>query len=313
MDPVRIGILGAGGITALLHAPNLLKLGERVEVTCCKAAKSTGWRSLKRPLGAPRTTDDVATMLAADDLDAVIIATPHPLHVQPAIAALEAGKHLLLQKPLCGDLDEAHAFVAATEAHPDRVVMVLPHFSPEIVAAREILADGRLGTISGALSRHSHGGPEVYYAEVRDAFDEPHDDALWFFDAGQAAVGALFDMGVYSVARLVAMLGTVKEVIGATATLAKPTSLEDTATLLLTFENGALGTAETGWVDPARTAYWRVHGSRGKLWSPGPGGAALTLWRADQQHSRARAAAADRARSGAVRAGRVARPLVGLP
>jgi len=217
-------------------------------------------------------------MLAADDLDAVIIATPHPLHVQPAIAALEAGKHLLLQKPLCGDLDEAHAFVAATEAHPDRVVMVLPHFSPEIVAAREILADGRLGTISGALSRHSHGGPEVYYAEVRDAFDEPHDDALWFFDAGQAAVGALFDMGVYSVARLVAMLGTVKEVIGATATLAKPTSLEDTATLLLTFENGALGTAETGWVDPARTAYWRVHGSRGKLWSPGPGGAALTLW-----------------------------------
>lgn len=279
MDPVRIGIVGAGGIAALLHAPNLLKLGDRVEVTWLQGRKEHRLAKLKETFrGRPRTTSDVEQMLAADDLDAVIIATPHPLHVRPAIAALDAGKHLLLQKPLCGDMDEAHAFVAACEAHPAQTVMVLPHHSPEIVMARQLLAEGRLGTVSGAFSRHSHGGPEVYYAEVRDAFDEPHGHNLWFFDADQAAVGALFDMGVYSVARLVAMLGTVKEVIGATATLDKPTTMEDTATLLLTFENGALGTAETGWVDPARTGYWRVHGSRGKLWSPGPGGAALTLW-----------------------------------
>jgi len=279
VDPVRIGIVGAGGITALLHAPNLLKLGDRVEVTWLQGRTDHRLAKLQQTFGGrPRVTKDIDALLAAEDVDAVIIATPHPLHVAPAIAALDAGKHLLLQKPLCGDLDEAHAFVAATEAHPDRVVMVLPHHSAEIVAAREMLAAGTLGTISSAFSRHSHGGPEVYYAEVRDAFDEPQTDDLWFFDEGQAAVGALFDMGVYSVARLVALLGTVKEVIGATATLSKPTSMEDTATLLLTFENGALGTAETGWVDPARTAYWRVHGSRGKLWSPGPAGAALTLW-----------------------------------
>src|SRR5439155_9261746 len=116
-----------------------------------------------------------------------------------------------------------------------------------------------------------------YYAEVRDGFGESGSD-LWFFDAKQASVGALFDMGVYAVAQLAAVVGRVVRVFGRATTIAKPTTLEDTATLLLEFENGALGTAETGWCDPARTGGLRVHGTTGKLEAPGPGGAALTRW-----------------------------------
>src|SRR3712207_6049118 len=63
-----------------------------------------------------------------------------------------------------------------------------------------------------------------------------------------------------------------------TATLDKPTELEDTATLLLQFENGAVATAETGWCDPASTWLFRVHGTRGKLTIPGEDGARLTRW-----------------------------------
>ncbi|NUQ00674.1 MAG: Gfo/Idh/MocA family oxidoreductase [Armatimonadetes bacterium] len=278
MDPVRFGIVGAGGIAALSHVPQLKALGERVEVTWLSGRKEHRLRRLQAELsGRPRLTTDYRELVAADDVDAVIVATPHPLHVEPGIAALQAGKHLMVQKPLCGDLDEAHAFCQAAD-RSDRTVFVLPHAGPEVVAARAMLDRGELGQVSGALARHSHGGPEVYYAEVRDAFGEPPSDDLWFFDAEQASVGALFDMGVYAVARLVALLGTARQVIAATATVSKPTRLEDTATLLITFENGALATAETGWVDPARTAYWRVHGSAGKLWSPGEAGAALTHW-----------------------------------
>lgn len=278
MDPLRVGIIGAGGITALMHVPALKRMADRFEVTWLSGRKEHRLRRLQAELdGRPRLTHDYTDIFAAEDVDAVIIATPHPLHVRPAIDAIAAGKHVLLQKPLCGRMDEAHELCEAAARSPV-IVLALPHFGPDIVASRQLLIEGRIGTVSGALSRHSHGGPEVYYAEVRDAFGEPPDERLWFFDPGEAAVGALFDMGVYSVARLVALLGAAKEVIGVTATLDKPTALEDTATLLTTFANGALATAETSWVDPARTAYWRVHGSRGKLWSPGEDGAAVTLW-----------------------------------
>jgi predicted dehydrogenase len=196
--------------------------------------------------------------------------------VPVALEALAAGKHLLVQKPLCGDMGEANEFVAAVE-RSDRTVMVLPHFSPEVYRSRELVAEGAIGKPSGAHCRTSHGGPEVYYAEVRDGFGETGQD-LWFFDAKQASVGALFDMGVYAVAALVAVLGSVARVMGRAVTLAKPTELEDTATLLLEFEEGALGTAETSWCDPARTWVARIHGTAGKLTMPGEAGAALTHW-----------------------------------
>lgn len=278
MEPVRIGIIGAGGIAALMHVPQLSQLTDRATVTWLSGRKEHRLNHLRDQLGgSARITSDWAEVIASDEVDAVIIATPHPLHVGPGIAAVRAGKHVLMQKPLCGDLDEANAFCEAVEAS-DATVLVLPHFGPDVVGARRLIAQGAVGTVSAALARHSHGGPEVYYAEVRDAFGEPPSDDLWFFDDAQASVGALFDMGVYAVAKLVALLGTAREVVGVTATLSKPTRLEDTATLVITFANGALGTAETGWVDPARTGYWRVHGSRGKLWSPGHDGAPLTLW-----------------------------------
>jgi predicted dehydrogenase len=80
------------------------------------------------------------------------------------------------------------------------------------------------------------------------------------------------------VAALVAVMGTVRSVMGQVGTLDKPTTLEDTATLILLFANGAIGTAETGWCDPARSWQLRVHGTQGKLTSPGEDGASLTHW-----------------------------------
>jgi predicted dehydrogenase len=275
MDTLNVGIIGAGGIAQKFHLPELSRI-EGVKVTWLSGRKEHRLRSLSERFGVPRSTSDFREMLADPDLDAVVVALTHPLHVEAGIAALDAGKHLLMQKPLCGDMTEADAFVAAVESS-NRTVMCLPHFGATVYKARELVREGAIGTVSGAHARTSHGGPEVYYAEVRDGFGETGGD-LWFFDASAASVGALFDMGVYAVSQLVAILGSVRRVIGRATTVAKPTTLEDTATLLLEFENGALGTAETGWCDPARTSQLRVHGTTGKLTSPGEGGASLTRW-----------------------------------
>jgi predicted dehydrogenase len=190
------------------------------------------------------------------------------------MAALEAGKHLFMQKPLSGDLAEADAFVAAVERHPDRTVLCLPHFPDVVQTVRKHVRDGAIGKVSGGRGRASHGGPEVYYREVSQIFGEPETDDLWFFDAKRAGVGALFDMGVYAVAHMVALLGTVRRVSAVTTTLDKPTELEDTATLVLQTDAGAVATAETSWCDPARTWEFSVHGTAGKYVIPADGPAA---------------------------------------
>lgn len=272
---MNVGIIGAGGIAQKLHLPQIAEMPD-MKVTHLSGRKESRLRLLAERFDVPKWSTDHRDLLADDTLDGVIIGLPHPLHVPVGLEALAAGKHLLMQKPLCGDLGEADQFVQAVEGS-DRTVLAMPHFAPEIYQSRGLIQQGVLGKPSGAHCRTSHGGPEVYYAEVRDGFEETGED-LWFFDAQQASVGALFDMGVYAVAALVAALGSVQSVMGQVATLDKPTELEDTATLILRFASGAIGTAETGWCDPARTWQFRAHGTRGKITIPGQDGAAMTRW-----------------------------------
>lgn len=276
METISIGIIGAGGIAAKLHLPELAELAG-AEVVVLGGRRQSRLETLCRKFGVPRSTTRYDEIIADESIDAVVVALPHPLHVEWGLAALAAGKHVLMQKPLCTSLEEAAAFVEATGS-TDRTVLALPHVGqPAVLLARTWVADGRLGTVSAAHARHSHGGPEVYYAGIREILEESDDgaDSLWFFDADQADVGALFDMGVYAIAALVTLLGSVVTVTGRLATVAKPTRLEDTAALILEFESGALGTAETGWCDAARTGTFSVHGTEGKLVFPGNDGG---LW-----------------------------------
>jgi len=275
MDDIGVGIIGAGGIAALSHLPEIAKV-DGLRVVNIAGRKERRLKLLADRHGIPRYVTSWDDLLSDDAVQAVIVGLPHPLHAEAGLKALRAGKHLFMQKPLCATMDEADALVAECEARPDQAVYCRPSFSATVQKMRELVAAGAIGKVSGAAARHSHGGPEVYYAEVADSFEEPRrKDDLWFFDASQASVGALFDMGVYAVAQLVAVLGRAVSVTARLTTVDKPTGLEDTATLIIEFENGALATAETGWCDPARTSLIRVHGTAGKLWHPGTDGHGL--------------------------------------
>ncbi len=275
---MNIAVIGAGGIAHKFHLPQLKEI-PGVRVTHVAGRKEARLKTLCSRFDVPHWTTDPDSLLSDPEIDAVIVATPHPHHVSFGIKALSAGKHLMMQKPLCASLEEADSFVEAVEK-TDRTVMCLPHFGAEIYAARHEAQAGSIGSISAAHCRVSHGGPEVYYAEIRDAFgeaDEPG-ETLWFFQPGDAAVGALFDMGVYAASVLTAVMGDVKSVMGMVSTHAKPTELEDTATLLLEFRSGAIGTLETGWCDPAKTYRLSLHGTGGKLSMPGDGEVCVTRW-----------------------------------
>ena len=266
MSPLRIGIIGAGGIAAKMHFPELAALADRARVTLVAGRKQSRLDLLKQRFNVPRSTNRYEDVIADPEVDAVIVATPHPQHVSWGVAALEAGKHVYVQKPLSGDMGEADAFVAACERHPDRVVLCLPHFDDKVQSVRELVRSGGIGRPANMRARTSHGGPEVYYREVAAFFGEPEPADLWFFDAEKAGgIGALFDMGVYAVSHVVAVLGSIRRVTAVTATIDKPTTLEDTATLVLEAQSGAIATAETSWCDPGRTWEFSVHGTAGKV------------------------------------------------
>lgn len=266
MKNLRVGIIGAGGIAAKMHLPEMAAVPD-AEVTVVAGRKQSRLDTICHKFGVPRCTQSYDEVVNDPEVDAVIVAVPHPLHVEWGLKALAAGKHVFMQKPLSTSLDEAERFVEAVEAS-DRTVLALPYVSmPSLLAAREMTTADRLGAVSAARCRFSHGGPEVYYAGIQQILEEQPADALWFFDADQADVGALFDMGVYAIAILVTTCGSVRAVTGRCTTVAKPTRLEDTAVLLLDFESGALGIAETGWCDAARTGEFSIHGTEGKLTS----------------------------------------------
>lgn len=264
-DMLNVGILGAGGIAALSHLPEIASIAGMQVTHICGRTESR-LKLLCERFDVPRYSLTWNDLLADDSLDAIIVALPHPLHAEGGIAVLEAGKHLFVEKPLCASMDEADQLLATAEKRPQLTVYCRPSFSAEIYEIRKQIGANAIGSVASASARVSHGGPEVYYAEVADAFNEQRrTDDLWFFDASKAGVGALFDMGVYAVANLVAVLGRVVRVTARLTTVAKPTTLEDTAMVIMEFNNGVLASAQTSWCDPARTATLSVHGSDGKI------------------------------------------------
>ena len=267
MSKQKIGLIGAGGIAAKLHLPEMQTVPD-AEVIVLAGRTQSRLETLCKRFAVPRWTHSYEEVIADPDLDGVIIALPHPLHVKYGLMALEAGKHVHMQKPLSTSLEEAEQFVEAART-ADRTVLALPYVStPHVLAARDYVATGKLGTVSAGTARFSHGGPEVYYTTVQQILNEEPTNELWFFDVQKADVGALFDMGVYAIAHLVAVLGSVTAVTCRMKTIAKPTELEDTAVMILDFESGAMGTAETGWCDGARTYGFSIHGTGGKIVNP---------------------------------------------
>ncbi|MCH9652635.1 MAG: Gfo/Idh/MocA family oxidoreductase [Planctomycetes bacterium] len=264
MKDLKVGIIGAGGIAAKMHLPELQTVDD-CEVVMLAGRKQSRLDVLCRKFNVPHSTQNYQEVIDDDRINAVAIALPHPLHVEWGVKAIKAGKHVYMQKPLSTSMDEADAFVEETDDH-NQTVLALPYMSnPHVLATRDYIQEGKLGTISSAQARSSHGGPEVYYAGIQEILEEKPTDDLWFFDADKADVGALFDMGVYAIANLVGVVGAVKSVTAKLTTVSKPTRLEDTASMILEFENGALGTAQTGWCDAARTYEFSVHGTAGKI------------------------------------------------
>jgi predicted dehydrogenase/threonine dehydrogenase-like Zn-dependent dehydrogenase len=146
---IRIAVLGAGGFARSTHLPNLQDLGDRFALQAVVSLEGHGAAAVGRQFGAAYASTDSRAVLADPEVDAVLIATRHHLHAPLALAALRAGKHVLVEKPLAltaAELDELDGFVRAAGERPLPVLLTgyNRRFSPYARRLAE-LARGRTG------------------------------------------------------------------------------------------------------------------------------------------------------------------------
>jgi predicted dehydrogenase len=125
VTPLRIGVVGAGGIARAEHLPRFRAI-DGVELVAVANRSPESTRRVAEAEGIPRTFDDWHDLIADDAIDAVLVATWPDLHAPVTVGALEAGKHVLTEARMAATVEDARAMQAAAAGRPDRVAMVVP-------------------------------------------------------------------------------------------------------------------------------------------------------------------------------------------
>ncbi|MCH7798403.1 MAG: Gfo/Idh/MocA family oxidoreductase [Planctomycetes bacterium] len=181
---IELGIIGAGSV-ARLHAEAALKAGARVACICDIDSGRAGQLAAQCPGAA--TTDSVETLLGRPEIEAVVVAVPNCYHKPVAIAAMQAGKDVLLEKPMAMSVAECDEIIAACR-QTDRILQVgfVCRGAPAAMAARSLVEKGRLGRIY-------HVKASVYRQRGIPGLGR------WFTTRAMSGGGALMDMGVHLV------------------------------------------------------------------------------------------------------------------
>lgn len=241
----RWGILGTG-LIARLFTSDLLEMGHQVTAVGSRAHQTA--RGFATQFGIARAHGSYDALFADPGVDIVYIATPHPLHAPNAIAALEAGKHVLVEKPFTINAAEAQQVM---EQAARRGLLALEamwtRFLPHMIRIRQILASGTLGEIRAVVADHAQDLP---------------DDPAHRLNALDLGGGALLDLGIYPISFAWNVLGAPKT-IQATARL-KATGADAEVATLFRHSNDAVSLT-VSMSDAAGPNIATVIGTQGRI------------------------------------------------
>ncbi|MFF1528922.1 Gfo/Idh/MocA family protein [Cellulomonas sp. NPDC058312] len=256
----------------LPRTPVMRVLGGRDASAVKTAADRLGWQD---------SVTSWQELVARDDVDLVDVCTPGHTHAEIAVAALEAGKHVLCEKPLANTIAEAEAMVAAAESAAARGVRSMVGYTyrrvPAVQLARQLVADGRIGTV-----RH------VRVQYLQDWLADPQAPLSWRLDKQAAGSGALGDIGSHAVdlaqfitgERLTGVSAVLETFVherpvaaafaglhGTGGTGTGPVTVDDAAVFLARLSGGGLGVFEATRFATGRKNAIRleVNGERGSL------------------------------------------------
>lgn len=230
---VRVGVLGTGAISQIVHLP-ILREREDVDLVAVsddddhKAATVAERFDVERVLSSAELVED-------DEIEAVFLCTPNHLHEEQAVAALEAGKHLLVERPLALDPEGAERVVEAARAADRSVVVGMSHrFRPDVTALRALVAGGELGDV---------------YSVSGDWLNRriPVQRTTWRQKPEEAGGGALMDLGVQALDLCLWLVGYPAARRVRTIVRAGDLEVEEAATVLVELEGGVALTVEVSW------------------------------------------------------------------
>ncbi len=252
--PYQAALIGAGAIAHACHAPGYAKAPE-VELVAAADPSTARHKELRAAYPGITLYWDYRTMLETESLDVVSVCSPNCYHAKQTIAALEAGCHVLCEKPMAVTLGEAERIQEAARKARRKLMVGFTHrlyAGPQ--RCKELLKQRALGKPFMMRVRFAHEGPYPGWARGR-----------WFYDPEIAAGGALLDMGIHAIDLCRWLMGPIASVQAHTATLAKKIAVDDNALLLLEFTSGALGYIEVGWTSKPGFAGFELYGAKGSI------------------------------------------------
>ena len=238
----RIGIIGCGKIAEVRHAP------EYAENPNCKLAaffdEIPGRADSFAQKYGGKAFDTIDELLASD-LDAVSVCAANIAHAAISIKALEAGVHVLCEKPMATTLEDCEAMVLAAEKS-GKYLMIGQNqrLARAHVKARELIQAGEIGKLLSFRTTFGHPGPEGWTGQKNS----------WFFDKKRAVFGAMADLGVHKTDLIHFLTGDViTEVTAHVSTLDKkypdgsPIQVDDNAFCIYRTRGGVIGTMHVSW------------------------------------------------------------------
>jgi myo-inositol 2-dehydrogenase/D-chiro-inositol 1-dehydrogenase len=234
-DLVRVGFLGSQFVSRA-HAESFQRHVRGARLVAVASPNEKHAAEFAHEFGLEAHYTDYRRLLERKDVDVVAIGIPNDLHAQAVIAAAQAGKHVILEKPFSITLEEADRMIAACKSAGVKLMYAEELvFAPKHVRARQLVKEGALGRLFLIKQLEKHSGP--------------HSD--WFWNVDRAGGGVLMDMGCHGVefARWMLDKPRALAVTARCANVAWPerTRGEDDSTLLIEFDGGATALIEDSW------------------------------------------------------------------
>lgn len=254
MHKLAWGLIGCGDIARKRVAPALRDL-ESCEFVGVSRERAELAKSFAEEFGAQRGYRSWADLIADDAIQAVYLATPVGLHAAQAIAAAEAGKHVLCEKPMAMNVAECDRMIAAAGANQVKLgVAYYRRFYPVINRVKELIASGEIGQ------------PVIAQINAFEFFNpESHHPRAWLLQKNRSGGGPMFDFGCHRIEVLTNIFGPISQIQAQVANVIFEREVEDTATALFRFESGVCATLSVTHAAHEAQDTFDIFGSGGSI------------------------------------------------
>ena len=254
MKKVRWGVIGAGGIAERRTIPGMMQC-ENAELVAVMEIDPDRAEACRAKWGCKKAYTSEADLLADPEIDAVYIASPVVFHAKQAMAAADAGKHILMEKPIAMSSEEGQKVVDYCESKGVKIAAgLMMRFGAYVQAMKKAVAEGKIGKPVSGFAQFT-----CWYPDTPGA---------WRQSKKIAGGGAMMDMGVHCIDLLQYILGSdVKQVAAFHDTISFQYEVEDSSMVMLRMENGCQCVVQSNFNIPDDASLWRIElfGDQGRL------------------------------------------------